>query len=150
MNDSECKEMEVFCGEGAHSQVLSSPGFFNCGDGSEMKMKFTCKDGQYSCEMGENQVCYYTQTQMKEFTKDASWENDACEVQMKCMKVSPAWSFAPEESSQTVSVANLNSQPQESTPQMQQQESMPQMQQQESMPQMQQQESMPQPSVGAQ
>jgi hypothetical protein len=148
MNDSNCNEMMVFCFQNNHYEVISSPGFFNCTDGGEMKMTFTCKDGHYSCQTGENQVCYYSQSEMEHLTKDASWENGSCEVSVKCMKISPAWSFVPEESSQTVSVANINPQMQsQGNPQMQSQGN-PQMQSEDS-PQMQS-ESTPEPSVANQ
>lgn len=128
MNDSNATEMMVFCCQGHHYQMLASPGFFNCADGGESTVSISRENGTLCCKMNENQVCFYSQGEMEQMTKDCIWTNDCCEITAKCIKLSPAWGFTSVDNSKTISVADLQS---EGTPQTQS-------------------EGTPQPSVGAQ
>lgn len=124
MNDSSCNEIMVFCCQGYHYQMLSSPGFFNCADGGETKISISRENDKFSCKTGENQVCFYSQEEMEQLTKDCTWENNCCEISSKCVKVAPAWGFTPIDNSKTVSVADLsqqNNMQSQGTPQMQSQ-----------------------------
>lgn len=75
--------------------IVSSTNFFKYEDAGERTFSV--------CKVGETMICsadectiHFIGNELSELCKNAQWENNRCEIKIRCCRVTPVWTFPAE------------------------------------------------------